>query len=159
MKDPETSAIYTRPEDKRSLLTRTLLQKAACQEDVPIAFPDEHQSARLSLPSASRHEIENALLRTKETTPGPDEIPITAIRRAWPQVREAVCILFEWCLELGWHPTPFRAATLVTIPNQGKAEIRAILVHTGLLPYSQYSEKAWSDLSHDGLRGRRSARR
>ena len=27
-----------------------LLQKAACQEDIPIVISDEHESARLSLP-------------------------------------------------------------------------------------------------------------
>lgn len=75
------------------------------------AISDEHQSARLSLPP------EDTLLRTKDSTPGPDEVPITAIR---PKVREAVCTHFSWCLELGWHPTPFRAATLVTIPKPGK---------------------------------------
>ena len=120
LKDPETDAIYTRPDEKRNLLTRTLLQKAACQDDIPIAISDEHESARLLLPPATQHEIEDTLLRTKDTTPGPDEIPIAAIRRAWPQVREAVCTLFTWCLELGWHPAPFRAATLVAIPKPGK---------------------------------------
>jgi hypothetical protein len=74
-----------------------------------------------------------------------------AIRRAWPQLR-AVCTLFRWCLELGWHPTPFRAATL---RNQGRAETRAIHGHIGLLLYSRCSGKA----SHDGLRGQQSARK
>jgi hypothetical protein len=54
--------------------------------DIPIAIPDEHQPARVSLPSASHHEIEDALLPTKETAPGPDAVPITAIRRAWPHM-------------------------------------------------------------------------
>ncbi|OXV07009.1 hypothetical protein Egran_05224, partial [Elaphomyces granulatus] len=42
LKDPETDAIYTRPDEKRNLLTRTLLEKAACQDDIPIAISDEH---------------------------------------------------------------------------------------------------------------------
>ena len=117
--DPESGTTFARPKEKRDLLIRTLLQKAACEEDIPIHIGAQRQP-HLPFPPATPHEIQDSLLRTKNSAPGADGIPVVALKRAWPFIQNAVCTLYSWCLEIGWHPLPFRTATLIAIPKPGK---------------------------------------
>ena len=103
--DPKSGTTFARPKEKRDLLIRTLLQKAACEEDIPIHIGAQRQP-HLPFPPATPHEIQDSLLRTKNSAPGADGIPVVALKRAWPFIQNAVCTLYSWCLEIGWQ---FRA--------------------------------------------------
>ncbi len=122
--DPESGATCVLPNEKRELLARTLLQKAACQEDIPTGLAEDETPlpARLPFPPATRHEVEDSVLRAKSTTPGADEVSTDALRLAWPHLREAIYVLYSKCLDIGWHPLPFRTAMLVAIPKAGKKD-------------------------------------
>ena len=104
--DPESGATLVNPEDKRDLLVHTLLQQAACRDDIPMQLEAQWQP-RLPFPQVTSHEIYNSLLRIKSTTPGVDGVPVQALKQAWPFIWEAVHTLYSWCLEISWHPLPF----------------------------------------------------
>ena len=120
LRDPESGALYALPEEKRDLLVRTLLQKAASGVDVPIPAPAiaGTETGQLPFPPVRLAEIRDAVLRTKSTTPGKDRVTAKSLRLAWPLIGRMVSTLFQKCLEQGYHPAPFRTATLVVIPKE-----------------------------------------
>ncbi len=63
-----------------------------------------------------------ALFKAKNTAPGQDEIPPAAIKKAWPHIKDVVYSLYALCLQEGWHPSPFRKATLCVIEKAGKRD-------------------------------------
>ena len=69
-----------------------------------------------------QYEVYQSLIRTKSTTPGQDEIPTRVWKLAWPLLEKYIVFLYSKCLELGYHPIPFRTATLVAIPKLGKKD-------------------------------------
>lgn len=71
---------------------------------------------------APTEEIHRFLSKTKNSTPGWDEITTLVVKTAWPTHGPAITTLFQCCLQTGWHPIPFRSATLVTIPKPGKRD-------------------------------------
>lgn len=101
----------------------SLLQKAACAEDVEYDLhPRLNQDHCLPFPPAPTEEIHKSLFKSKNSTPGCDEITTPVIKKAWPILGPAITTLFQCCLQTGWHPTPFRSATLVAIPKPGKRD-------------------------------------
>jgi ribonuclease HI len=118
LRDPESGALHASPEGKRELLVRTLLQKAASGADIPVDTDVGPDADRLPFPPARLAEVQDSVLRTKSTTPGGDRVTAGALRLAWPLIGRLVGTLFQKCLELGYHPLPFRTATLVVIPKE-----------------------------------------
>ena len=118
---PETGEAVTEPGAKRDLLARVLLEKASCEADIPVDLdyqPDRGGLSPLPFPPATQQEVHDCLLRTKSTTPGPDEVPAAAYRLAWPVVKRATEALYSGCLATGWHPRLFRKAAIVAIPKE-----------------------------------------
>jgi len=62
--DPELGPTFARPKEKRDLLIHTLLQKAVCEEDVPI-YIDTQQQPHLPFPPATPHEIQDSFYARK----------------------------------------------------------------------------------------------
>jgi hypothetical protein len=61
-------------------------------------------------------------MRASSTAPGLDEIPLEAIKLAWPHIGFLIRDLFSMCLLRGWHPTPFRTVILCAIEKPGKRD-------------------------------------
>lgn len=117
----ENSTVHTAPEDKASFLVRTLLQKAAGVGDIEPSPPLSHPSP-LPFPPVREHEAQKAIFSPKNSTPGQDNIPTSTLKKAWPSLRPAIVTLYQQCVESGWHPSPFREATLVALPKPGKRD-------------------------------------
>ena len=107
-------------EEKRSLLQETHLPADRSHADIP--SPTNTTSSRQPWPSLTQQEVEYALLKAKNTTPGTDEISATAIKKAWPVMGNLISATFALCLEDGWHPTSFRTAVLCVINKPGKRD-------------------------------------
>lgn len=112
---------HTAPEEKADFLVRTLLQKAAGAEDIEPEVP-EAQASTLPFPAIQEHEVKTAIFSPKNSTPGQDGIPTNILKKAWTCLSGPITALFQQCLEKGWHPLPFRQATLVALPKPGKRD-------------------------------------
>ncbi|KAJ6437997.1 endonuclease/reverse transcriptase [Purpureocillium lavendulum] len=62
-------------------------------------------------------EVQDATIRTGNTSPGSDNITVKMLNAAWHIIGEHVRRLYEACLRLGHHPRPFREAEVVMIAN------------------------------------------
>lgn len=114
----EGDTLHTSSDSKASYLVRALLQKASLSEDVSYDL-DLPYTPRLPCPTISGWETFNAIAKAKSSTPGSDNITTAALKMAWPSLGQTITTLYNSCLESGWHPTPFRDATLVAIPSPG----------------------------------------
>lgn len=103
---------------------------ATAEESVELIInaliPSIPQDATLVQPPASPRpfeqrpcslsEIKNALWRTPiKKTPGPDNIPATVLRCAWPFISEILLDLFNRCLRVGIFPLCWRKAEVISI--------------------------------------------
>lgn len=89
--------------------------------DIVPKSPDTHATS-LPFPPIGEPEAKRAVNRPKNSTPGQDGIPSSILKKSWPLLGSAITSLYNYCLETGWHPTPFRQATLVAIPKPGKRD-------------------------------------
>jgi len=117
----EGEHLHVSTDDKANYLVRALLQKTSCSEDVELNL-EPINDPRLPFPAISEKEIYNAVVRPKNSTPGKDGVSTSILRKAWPSLGAAISVLYQGCLEQGWHPTPFRDASLVAIPKPGKRD-------------------------------------
>ncbi|ODM20665.1 hypothetical protein SI65_03718 [Aspergillus cristatus] len=112
--------VHTTANAKAELLVKTLLQKAACTEDVPVNC--NNPEATLPFPDVTTGEAHQAIFQAKSSTPGQDEIPNAVLKKAWPALGSHISALYKHCATTGWHPTPFRQALLVALPKPGKKD-------------------------------------
>ncbi len=75
-----------------------------------------------SWPPLTQEEVDNAFKGSKNTVPAADEIPLAANLLAWPRIGIQVKTYFSLCKSNGWHPLPFRSATLCPIERPGKRD-------------------------------------
>ena len=117
----EGDTIHVTPSAKADFLCRALLQKDPGAADIE-PKPLGGHSPSLPFPPIKEPEARRAVSHTKNSTPGQDGIPSSILKKAWPLLGKAITFLYNQCLEEGWHPTPFRQATLVAIPKPGKRD-------------------------------------
>ncbi|ODM21120.1 hypothetical protein SI65_04173 [Aspergillus cristatus] len=111
---------HTTANAKAELLVKTLLQKAACAEDIPINC--SNPEATLPFPNITTGEVYQAIFRAKSSTPGQDEISNDVLKKAWPVIGPHISALYKHCITTEWHPTLFRQAILVALPKPGKKD-------------------------------------
>ena len=119
LKNGET--VHTTPDAKAELLVKTLLQKAACADDIPFDNSDNPE-ATLPFPTITSGEAYQAIFQAKSSTPGQDEISNAVLKKAWPALGPHISALYKHCAATGWHPTPFQQALLVALPKPGKKD-------------------------------------
>ena len=109
----------TEPTEKAAILRTTHLPVNRDAHDLhpPHLAQDSPQWLLLT-----QKEVELALLRSNNSSPGEDEITTKAVRLAWPVLGDTIHRLYNACLTEGWHPSPFRSATLCTIEKPGKRD-------------------------------------
>lgn len=113
--------VHTTAEAKSELLVRTLLQKAACTNDIDIDL-EANLTPSLPFPAVTEGEVHEAVFKAKSSTPGQDEITSSVLKKAWATLGPYITYLYQQCARIGWHPSPFRKATLVVIPKGGKRD-------------------------------------
>src|SRR6201990_1382695 len=106
---------------KRAVLAKNLLQRQADAGDIPLDAPTV-PSTTIPFPEVGATDVERAILRAGNTAPGVDEIPTALLRLAWPLIKDRVCLLYQGCLQLGYHPKCFRHAILAIIQKPNKAD-------------------------------------
>lgn len=117
----EGEHLHVSTDDKANYLVRALLQKAACSEDMD-PNPEPTSNPYLPFPDITEREIYIAVASPKNSTPGKDGVSTLTLRKAWPALGPAISSLYRHCLAQGWHPTPFRDASLVAISKPGKRD-------------------------------------
>lgn len=95
-------------------------------------LPDDRTARDLAEPSIpaegqvwppfTEWEVEQAVLRAKNTAPGLDEIPPAALKLAWPTLGSFIRRLYNACLAAGHHPSAFKPALLCSIEKPGKRD-------------------------------------
>jgi hypothetical protein len=106
---------------KREILIRNLLTNTAIAGDIPFNSPVASIRA-IEFPLILVVNVREAVLRTRSTALGLDEILTRVFKVAWPQIEDYVLSLFQNCLRYGHHPAPFRSAILAIIPKPNKAD-------------------------------------
>ncbi|KAJ6439060.1 reverse transcriptase [Purpureocillium lavendulum] len=86
---------------------------APAEDTIPIPFS----------PKVPIEEVQDALLRTGNTSPGSDNITVRLLRTAWPALRCHIQRLYQGCLSLGYHPLRFKEAEVVMIEKPGKRDL------------------------------------
>lgn len=119
LKNGET--VHTTSDTKAELLVKTLLQKAACTNDIPMDNSDNLE-ATLPFPTITSGEAYQAIFQAKSSTPGQDEISNAVLKKAWPALSPHISALYKHCAATGWHLTPFWQALLVALPKPGKKD-------------------------------------
>jgi hypothetical protein len=107
--------------EKREILVRNLLSNTAEAGDIPFDSPII-AARKIDFPPITAADIRKAILEAGNTAPGLDEIPITILKVAWPQIETHILSLFQGCLTYGHHPAPFRTAILAIIPKPNKPD-------------------------------------
>ncbi|PWI64416.1 hypothetical protein PCL_10484 [Purpureocillium lilacinum] len=98
----------------RDLIDGVQSDKDTSAEDtIPIPFS----------PKVPIEEVQDALLRTGNTSPGSDNITVRLLRTAWPALRCHIQRLYQGCLSLGYHPLRFKEAEVVMIEKPGKRDL------------------------------------
>jgi len=117
----EGDRLHNSMDDKANYLVRALLQKASCSEDMEVNL-EPINDLRLPFPAITEKEIYTAVAKPKNSTPGKDSITTSILRMTWPALGLTITALYQHCLELGWHPIPFRDTSLVVLPKPGKRD-------------------------------------
>ncbi|KAE8217979.1 hypothetical protein CF319_g8054 [Tilletia indica] len=115
----EDGKVWVRGTDKMALLREVLLAPPAHTRR---RLPDLHNPLSATLPDTPlrRDELRSAIFgQAQDKAAGPDGIPFRALRAAWSKLEEKLFVLFGRALAVGWHPKPFRQATLVALPKSG----------------------------------------
>jgi len=107
--------------EKREILVRNLLSNTAEAGDIPFDSPTI-AARKIDFPPITAADTRKAILEAGNTAPGLDEIPITILKVAWPQIETHILSLFQGCLTYGHHPAPFRTAILAIIPKPNKPD-------------------------------------
>ncbi|ODM21538.1 hypothetical protein SI65_02382 [Aspergillus cristatus] len=100
---------------------KDVFNAVSCSEDVEVNL-EPINDPKLPFPAITEKEIYNAVAKPKNSTPGKDGVTTSILKKAWPSLGPSISTLYQHCLDQGWHPTPFRDASLVAIPKPGKRD-------------------------------------
>ncbi|ODM15226.1 hypothetical protein SI65_09465 [Aspergillus cristatus] len=117
----EGDQLHSSIDDKANYLVWALLQKVSCSEVVEVNL-EPISKPKLPFPAITEKEIYNAVAKPKNSAPGKDDVTTSILKKAWPSLGPSISTLYQHCLDQGWHPTPFRDASLVAIPKPGKRD-------------------------------------
>lgn len=116
--------VFSTEEEKAEELREVKLGRVGTGDDHPDG--GAHTVPIRDIPfqtSVSIGEAYQACCTTGNTSPGADEVNVRMLRLAWPIVGEAVRLLYEKSLTLGYYPAPFRKAEVVMITKPGKTDL------------------------------------
>ena len=113
--------MHVSTDDKASYLVCALLQKTSCSENLE---SDLMFSSNPCLPFSVifNEEIYNAVVRIKNNTSEKDGMTTLILRKTWLVLDSAITMLYQHCLNQGWHPISFQDVLLVAIPKSEKRD-------------------------------------
>lgn len=124
LKDESTGELVNTPDAKKDLLATSLLGRASEEvQDIPMPSPFAPPGTPgIRLPPITYSETERSVTGARSSTLGTDGVTTGILKLAWPVIGREVHDLYSLALEHGWHPSPFRSATLVAIPKPTKRD-------------------------------------
>ena len=116
--------VYETQLDKANALWRATLERRTADDNVQDPWIQVNPHRMIPFPQEiSLEEAQDATLRTKNTSPGADNITVKLLTAVWHIIGSHVRHLFEGCLAIGHHPKPFRAAEVVMIAKPGRRDL------------------------------------
>ncbi len=83
-------------------------------------FYTESRAYVIEWHTCMRQEVQEAIFHAGNTSPGPDKTPPFVIKKAWPVYMEQITLLFQLCLQEGYHLLAFKNAILCVLPKPEK---------------------------------------
>jgi ribonuclease HI len=122
------SEVYTTNLERAIILRKEKLERRDASDDIPdpwtpTVFPTQRIPFSSYIPVS---EVQDALLRTGNTTPGMDGITTKMLQAIWPSISHVTTLLYNACLSQGYHPTPFKTAEVAMIPKLNKRDLNDI---------------------------------
>jgi len=105
---------------KALALRKALLERNSAEDDIPDPWtPTVPLRAIRWSDAVPIDEAYKAVCCIGNTSPGADKITVRMLKAAWtvPEVSAAICLLYQRCLDLGYHPREFRKAQVVMVPK------------------------------------------
>lgn len=98
--------------EKRALLREILLANFSDAKNISLDTPTVPNSS-LQFPSLTTEIVKSSIHRAGNKPPGPNELPTSILRHAWPLIKDDIFALFSRCPSLGYHPICFHRAVVV----------------------------------------------
>ncbi|KID96614.1 reverse transcriptase, partial [Metarhizium majus ARSEF 297] len=114
--------VYTTNLERANILRKEKLERRDASDDIPDPWTPT-VSPTQQIPFSSHipvSEAQDALLKTGNTTPGMDGITTKMLQAIWPSISQVTTLLYNACLALGYHPSPFKTAEVAMIPKLNK---------------------------------------
>ncbi|OAQ57666.1 endonuclease/reverse transcriptase [Purpureocillium lilacinum] len=109
---------------KAEALRHATLERRTADDDISDPWTPSEDTIPIPFsPKVPIEEVQDALLRTGNTSPGSDNITVRLLRTAWPALRCHIQRLCQGCLSLGYHPLRFKEAEVVMIEKPGKRDL------------------------------------
>ncbi|OAQ65636.1 endonuclease/reverse transcriptase [Purpureocillium lilacinum] len=109
---------------KAEALRHATLERRTADDDISDPWTPSEDTLPIPFsPKVPIEEVQDALLRTGNTSPGSDNITVRLLRTAWPALRCHIQRLYQGCLSLGYHPLRFKEAEVVMIEKPGKRDL------------------------------------
>lgn len=118
---------FTGSMEKASVLRKALLERETKADDIT-EFPDSRGSrASLQVEDyVDEAEVKRCLLQTSSTAPGIDGLTVATIRACWDYIKDAIVVLYQRCITLGYHPKAFQRAEVVVLPKPNKRDLSSV---------------------------------
>ncbi|KAL8295706.1 hypothetical protein RB600_001261 [Gaeumannomyces tritici] len=119
--------VIVAPKDKAEALGRKILRRFTAEDD--LQEDPLHQGAPQGItqlpwdPHVPLEECRKHTIGTANTAPGIDSLSVRLLTATWPAIGEYIRALFEACLRVGHHPSPFRTAEVVMLKKPNKSDM------------------------------------
>ncbi len=117
--------IFSTNKDKARALGQARLARRAASDDIADPWPCP-VTPKVSIPFdpvISYEETRFGLLSTGNTSPGADGITVDMLQKLWPIIGRLVTDIYNACLLQGYHPSSWRKAEVVMIPEANKRNL------------------------------------
>ncbi|OAA37039.1 hypothetical protein NOR_07315 [Metarhizium rileyi] len=116
--------VYETQIDKANALRRCTLERRTAADDIPDPWIPVSPSRAIPFgQEITLQEVEDATIKTGNTSPGADNITVKLLQAVWDIIGDHVRRLYEGCLAAGHHLKAFREAEVVMIPKLGRRNL------------------------------------
>jgi hypothetical protein len=112
-------SVVSSPAQKAIALRKALLERNIAEDDMPDPWiPTVPLRAIRWNDTVPMDEAYKAVCSIGNTSPGADKITVRMLNAALtePEISAAICLVYQKCLDLGYHPREFRKAQVVMAP-------------------------------------------
>ena len=116
----EDGSLAVTEKDKCDLVHSSLCSPYDSERDVP-SPPEDWGGPWLPWEQGcSEDEAKSACVQVQSTTAGPDSVTVRLVSLAWGLVGPRVTAVYNECIKQGVFPEPWKVASVVLIPKEGR---------------------------------------